>query len=319
MVRFLARRLLFGVLVLWLISVAVFMLFFVAPHDPARTIAGRQATAETVALVRHRLGLDQPILTQYGHFLTGLAHGDLGYSYYNSEPVRSLIAVRLPVTLSLTLGGAVLWLIIGVGVGVLAARRPRSPIDRGATVFVLAGLSMPTFLVGLLLLYFLFFRLHLVGVDAFPGGGYVPLTQSPAQWAQHLVLPWLTIALVSAATYSRLTRGALLEVLGEDYVRTARSKGLSDRRVVYRHALRSALTPVVTQLGIDVGALLGGAIITENVFGLPGLGQLAVQSVTTQDPPVIVGLVLLAAFFVVVANIVVDLCYAVLDPRVARA
>lgn len=319
MVRFLARRLLFGVLVLWLISVAVFMLFFVAPHDPARTIAGRQATAETVALVRHRLGLDQPILTQYGHFLTGLAHGDLGYSYYNSEPVRSLIAVRLPVTLSLTLGGAVLWLIIGVGVGVLAARRPRSPIDRGATVFVLAGLSMPTFLVGLLLLYFLFFRLHLVGVDAFPGGGYVPLTQSPAQWAQHLVLPWLTIALVSAATYSRLTRGALLEVLGEDYVRTARSKGLSDRRVVYRHALRSALTPVVTQLGIDVGALLGGAIITENVFGLPGLGQLAVQSVTTQDLPVIVGLVLLAAFFVVVANIVVDLCYAVLDPRVARA
>jgi peptide/nickel transport system permease protein len=317
--RFLVRRLLFGVLVLWLISVAVFVLFFVAPHDPARTIAGRQATAQTVALVRHRLGLDQPVLTQYGHFLIRLAHGDLGYSYYNSEPVRSLIAARLPVTLSLTLGGAVLWLVAGVGIGVIAARRPRSLLDRGATVFVLAGLSMPTFLVGLLLLYFLFFRLHLAGVDAFPGGGYVPLTQNPAQWAQHLVLPWLTVALVSAATYSRLTRGALLEVLGEDYVRTARSKGLSDRRVVYRHALRSALTPVVTQLGIDVGALLGGAIITENVFGLPGLGQLAVQSVTTEDLPVIVGLVLLASFFVVAANIAVDLLYAVLDPRVSRA
>jgi peptide/nickel transport system permease protein len=188
--------------------------------------------------------------------------------------------------------------------------------DRAATVFVLGGLSMPTFLVGLLLLYVLFFRLHLAGVNAFPGGGYIPLTQSPAQWAQHLILPWLTLALVSAATYSRLTRGSLLEVLGEDYVRTARSKGLSERRVVYRHALRSALTPVITQLGIDVGALLGGAIVTEDVFGLPGLGQEAVQSVTTQDLPVIVGIVLLASFFVVVANIIVDLLYAVLDPRV---
>jgi peptide/nickel transport system permease protein len=314
--RFLVRRILFGILVLWLISVAVFVLFFVAPHDPARTIAGRQATAQTVALVQHRLGLDQPVLEQYWHFLTRLAHGDLGYSYYNSEPVRSLIFARLPVTLSLTLGGAVLWLILGVGIGVTAARRPRSIFDRGATVFVLGGLSMPTFLVGLLLLYVLFFRLHLAGVDAFPGGGYVPFTQSPAQWAQHLILPWLTLALVSAATYSRLTRGSLLEVLGEDYVRTARSKGLSERRVIYRHALRSALTPVITQLGIDVGALLGGAIVTEDVFGLPGLGQAAVQSVTTQDLPVIVGIVLLASFFVVVANIVVDLLYAVLDPRV---
>ena len=175
---------------------------------------------------------------------------------------------------------------------------------------------MPTFLVGLLLLYVLFFRLRLAGVDAFPGGGYVPFTESPAQWVQHLVLPWLTLALVSAATYSRLTRGSLLGVLGEDYIRTARSKGLTERRVVYRHGLRSALTPVLTQLGIDVGALLGGAIVTENVFGLPGLGQMAVQSVTTQDLPVIVGIVLLAAFFVVAANIAVDLLYAVLDPRV---
>ena len=318
MIRFLVRRVLFGVLVIWLISIAVFVLFFVAPHDPARAIAGRQATAQTVQLVQHRLGLDQPVLTQYGHFLARLAHGDLGYSYYNSEPVRSLIFARLPVTLSLTLGGAVLWLLLGVGIGVLAARRPRSVLDRAATVFVLGGLSMPTFLVGLLLLYVLFFQLHLAGVDAFPGGGYVPFTQSPAQWAQHLLLPWLTLALVSAATYSRLTRTSMLEVAGEDYVRTARAKGITERRVVYRHVLRSALTPVVTQLGIDVGALLGGAIITENVFGLPGLGQLAVQSVTTQDLPVVIGIVLLAAFFVVVANIGVDFMYAVLDPRVRR-
>ena len=318
MIRFLVRRVLFGVLVIWLISIAVFVLFFVAPHDPARAIAGRQATAQTVQLVQHRLGLDQPVLTQYGHFLARLAHGDLGYSYYNSEPVRSLIFARLPVTLSLTLGGAVLWLLLGVGIGVLAARRPRSALDRAATVFVLGGLSMPTFLVGLLLLYVLFFQLHLAGVDAFPGGGYVPFTQSPAQWAQHLLLPWLTLALVSAATYSRLTRTSMLEVAGEDYVRTARAKGITERRVVYRHVLRSALTPVVTQLGIHVGALLGGAIITKNVFGLPGLGQLAVQSVTTQDLPVVIGIVLLAAFFVVVANIGVDFMYAVLDPRVRR-
>ena len=177
-------------------------------------------------------------------------------------------------TLSLALGAAVLWLLLGIPIGVIAATpaalaaRPRRDGLRRSV-----GLSMPTFLLGLLLLYFLFFRLHLAGVDWFPGGGYVPFTQSPAQWAQHLILPWLTLALVSAATYSRLTRGSLLEVLGEDYVRTARSKGLSERRVVYRHGLRSALTPVVTQLGIDVGALLGGAIVTENVFGLPGLGR----------------------------------------------
>jgi len=316
MVRFIIRRLLFGVLVLWLISVAVFVLFFVAPHDPARGIAGRLATPETVALVRHRLGLDRPVLQQYGHFLAQLAHGNLGYSYYNSESVRSLIVSRLPVTVSLTLGAAVIWLVAGVGIGVLAARRPRSAVDRGATLFVLTGLSMPTFLVGLLLLYFLFFRLHLAGVNSFPGGGYVPFTEDPLLWAQHLVLPWLTVAFVSAATYSRLTRGSLLEVLGEDYIRTARAKGISERRVVYRHGLRSALTPVVTQLGIDVGTLLGGAIVTENVFGLPGLGQLAVQSVTTQDQPVIIGIVLLAAFLSVRASIVVDLLYAVLDPRV---
>ena len=318
MLRFLIRRTLFGVLVLWLISVAVFVLFFVAPHDPARAIAGRQATAQTVALVRHRLGLDQPVLTQYGEFLARLAHGDLGYSYYNSEPVRSLILVRVPVTLSLTLGGAVLWLLLGVSTGVTAARHPRSLRDRTATVFVLGGLSMPTFLVGLLLLYTLFFRLHLAGIEFFPGGGYVPFTQSPLQWAQHLLLPWLTLAVVSAAAYSRLTRGSLLEVLSEDYVRTARAKGLSENRVIYRHGLRSALTPAVTQLGIDVGALLGGAVITETVFGLPGLGQLAVQSVTTQDLPVVIGIVLVAAFFVVIANIVVDFLYAVLDPRVRR-
>jgi peptide/nickel transport system permease protein len=319
MLRFLAHRLLLGLVVLWIVSVAVFVLFFVTPHDPARLIAGRLATPQTVALVNHRLGLDRPLPDQYGGFVWRALHGDLGYSYYSSAPVRQLVASRLPVTVSLVLGAAVLWLVLGVGVGVAAARRPRSVTDRVGTVFVLTGLSMPTFLVGLLLIYFLFFRLHLAGVDLFPAGGYVPLSQDPVGWAQHLLLPWITLAVVIAATYSRLTRSSLLEVLGQDYIRTARSKGLSEERVVYRHGLRSALTPVVTQLGIDIGGLLGGVIVTEQVFGLPGLGQLAWQSVTNQDLPVIIGTVLIASLFIVVANILVDLSYAFLDPRVRLA
>jgi peptide/nickel transport system permease protein len=316
MLRFFARRLLLGLLVLWITSGAVFVLFFVAPHDPARLIAGKLATPQTVALVNHRLGLDRPLPDQYASFMGRLLHGDLGYSYYNSAPVRSLLASRLPVTASLALGAAAVWTVVGVGVGVAAARRPRSMVDRGGTLLVLTGLSMPTFLVGLLLIYFLFFRLHLAGFGLFPASGYVPLTQDPGGWAQHLLLPWITLATVTAATYSRLTRSSLLEVLGEDYLRTARAKGLPEGRVVYRHGLRSALTPVVTQLGVDLGTLLGGVIVTEQVFGLPGLGQLAWQSVTTQDLPVIMGIVLVASAFIVLANLLVDLGYALLDPRV---
>ncbi len=316
MFRFIIRRSLFGLLVLWIVSVAVFVLFFITPSNVARTIGGRLATQETLTLINHRLGLDRPLLAQYGHFLWRLLHGDLGYSYYNSTPVRDLLMSRLPITASLVVGAAILWLVGGIVVGVLAARKPRSLADRSSTVFVLTGLSMPTFLLGLLLIYFLFFRLHLAGIDWFPAAGYVPLTQNPVSWSQHLILPWLTLALVTAATYSRLTRSSLLEVLGEDYIRTARSKGLSEGVVVYKHGLRSALTPVVTQFGIDVGTLLGGAIVTEKIFGLGGVGALSVDAVTTQDLPVIIGTVLLAAFFIVVANLIVDVLYAVLDPRV---
>ena len=316
MVRFFVRRVLFGLLVMWIISVAVFVMFFVAPHDVARLLAGRQATPETVAAVRHNLGLDRSVLAQYGSFLWRLVHGNLGFSYYNSEPVTHLLVSRLPVTASLVLGGVALWLALGVGGGVLAATRPRSAADRTVTTLSLLFYSMPTFLLGLLLLYFLFFRLHLAGVDAFPGSGYVPLTQSPSGWADHLVLPWFTVALATAAVYSRLTRGSMLDVLGEDYIRTARAKGIGNMRLIYVHGLRSALTPVVTQVGIDLAVLLGGVLVTEQIFGLPGLGQLAVLSITTRDLPVVIGIVLLASFFVVVANIVVDLLYAVLDPRV---
>jgi peptide/nickel transport system permease protein len=316
LLRFFGRRVTEGAAVLLVVSVAVFVMFFVAPHNVARLLAGKQATAQTVADVARRLGLDRPVLDQYWSFLWGWLHGNLGYSYYSSEPVSSLIAARAPVTISVALGAAVIWLIIGIGTGVLAARRPRSLADRSATAAGLVFYSLPPFLLGLLLLFFLFFQLHRAGVDLFPGGGYVGLLADPAGWAQHLVLPWLTLALITATTYERLTRGALLDVLGEDYIRTARAKGLTERRVVYRHGLRSALTPVVTQFGIDLGTLLGGAIVVETVFGLPGLGALAVSSVPNQDLPVIIALVMLAAAFIVVANILVDLLYACLDPRV---
>lgn len=316
MTRFLLRRLLAGVVILWVVSVAVFALFFIAPHNVAQRLAGRDATPQTVADVTRRLGLNRPVIDQYGSFLWHLVHGNLGYSFYNSEPVTSLIGSRIAVTASLVIGGAVLWLLIGITSGVLAATHPRSWIDRGATFFAVVFYSMPTFLLGLILLYALFFRLHLAGIAIFPGSGYVPLTQNPASWAQHLILPWIAVALTTAATYTRLTRAGMLDALSEDYIRTARAKGVPERTVTYRHALRAALTSVVTQLGIDVGVLLGGAVITENVFGLPGLGQLAIQSVTQQDLPVIIGIVMLGATFVVLANLAVDLFYVVLDPRV---
>jgi peptide/nickel transport system permease protein len=316
MARFLLRRIFFGLVVMWVVATAVFILYFVAPHDPAQTIAGRQATAQTLELVRHRLGLDRPLLDQYGRYLWRLIHGDLGYSYVNSQPVTTIIKQDLPITASVAIGGAVIWLSIGVTSGVLAATRPRSAADRTVTGLSLFFYSMPTFLLGELFLLVLFYRLHLAGVRFFPGGGYVGITHSPADWLKHMILPWLTVALVTAATYSRLTRGALLDVLGEDYIRTARSKGLSERRVLYRHALRSALTPVATQFGIDLGTFLGGIVLTETVFSLPGLGQQIYQSISRQDLPVIIGLALLASAFIVVANIAVDALYSLLDPRV---
>jgi peptide/nickel transport system permease protein len=314
--RFLVRRVLLGVVVMWIISVAVFALFFIVPNNVARTLAGRQATPQTVALIAHRLGLDQPIWKQYLDFAGNALRGNLGYDYYHQVPVTHLMGAALPITLSLVVGGAVLWLVLGVVNGVVSAIRPRSFTDRSLTVFSLFFYSMPSFLLGLLLLYFLYFRLTLAGTSIFPAGGYAPLTDGVGPWVQHMILPWLTLALVSAATYTRLTRGAMLDVLGEDYIRTARSKGISELRGIVLHSLRSALTPVVTQFGIDVGLLLGGAGVTETVFSLPGLGKAAIDAIGQQDLPVIIGIVLFASAAVVAANIVVDLLYAVLDPRV---
>ncbi len=320
MLRFLVRRLLYGIIVLWVIVTAVFFLFFVAsPGDPARLFAGKQATPETVDLVRHQLGLDQPVHVQYGQYLRGFLQfpPDLGESFLTHEKILDAIVRQMPVTLSVAFGAAVLWLLIAIPVGVLAATRPRSLADRGATIFALAGISLPSFVLGMIVFNVLFFiPATRWGVHLFEVSGWTPFTESPAGWLRHLVLPWITLALLYAATYSRLTRGSLLETLGEDYIRTARAKGLPERTVVYRHGLRSAITPIVTLFGLDFGALLGGTIITEKIFGLPGIGQYALNSVLNHDLPAIMGTVLFAAFFVVLMNVVVDIVYALLDPRV---
>ncbi|MCA2221546.1 ABC transporter permease [Nonomuraea aurantiaca] len=314
--RFLLRRALLGVLVLWLVTLGTFLLFFVAPSDPARTLAGRQATPEQVELIRHNLGLDRPILVQYLDYLNRLIHGDLGQSYFSGESIGKLLSQDFPPTASLVIGGAILWVVIGVGAGVISATRARSLLDRVVTFLALAAVSMPTFVVGLLLLYFLFFQLSMAGAPLLPPDSYVPLTDSPGEWARHLILPWITLAMVQAASYVRLTRGSMLDILGEDYIRTARAKGVPEGRVIYRHGLRAALTPVVTQLGVDVGTLIGGVVVTESVFGLGGIGQAVVQAFVSGDLPVIMGVVVLATTAVVVANLLVDITYGLLDPRI---
>ena len=318
MARFLVRRIFEGLIVLWLVTVGVFIIFYIGPgpKSVARALAGESATPQVVAAVSHRLLLDRPIWVQYGHFLWLLLHGNLGYSFYHDQSVNSILAAAFPITLSLVIGAAILWVVMGVLSGVVSAVRSRSLADRTFTVLALFFYSMPTFVLGLLFLLFFYYELTIHGLALFPGSGYTPITVNPWEWFRGLILPWFTLALVSAATYTRLTRGSMLDVMGEDYIRTARAKGLSERRVIFRHSLRAALTPIVTQFGLDVGILLGGAVITEQVFALPGLGFTAVQAITQQDLPVIIGVVIVAATAVVVANIIVDAFYAVLDPRV---
>lgn len=335
MARFLIRRLLLGLLVLWIVSVAVFYMFFdlhsSGPKSVASRICGKQCSSQQILGVEERLHLTDPLAKQYWYFLfgypghdtpngpprdRGLLHGDLGYSYVNQQSVNSILKGAFPITLSLALGASVLWLAMGVASGIWSAIRPRSFLDRFFTFLALLFYSMPTFVLGLVLLLTLYFQLTKHGLAWFPATGYVSLTSDPYQWARHLLLPWFTLAAVTAAAYTRLTRGSMLDVLGEDYIRTARAKGLSERRVVFRHGLRAALTPIVTQFGIDLGTLLGGAIITEVVFGLPGMGFEAVRAITSNDLPIIIGVVVVATTAIVLANIVVDILYAVLDPRV---
>jgi peptide/nickel transport system permease protein len=317
MVRFLVRRIITGILVLWLVATGTFFLFFTAVpvQTVARNLAGRAATPGVLAQVTKYYGLDRPVLAQYLTFLHKLIKGNLGQSFLTQQSVTTIIKQDLPVTASVVVGGVALWLIAGLAVGILSATRARSLFDRIATVGVLAGVSAPTFVVGELLIIFVFVQLNQHGISWIQTG-YAPLSQGVVPWLGTMILPWITLAIVQAAVYTRLSRGSLLDTLGEDYIRTARSKGISERRVLYRHAVRSAMTPVVSQLGIDIGALLGGVLVVEQVFGLHGLGYQVVAAIPAGDQPVVIGLVILAAAFVVAANIIVDMSYALLDPRV---
>lgn len=318
MFRFIVRRLLLGVLTLWLVSTSVFVLAYWVPNDPARAIAGQRATQEMVNQIRKALGLDDPLIVQYGRYMGHLVKFDLGTSYVNGQAsVWTLIKGALPTTIWLVLGAGVIWLLFGIVTGVVSATKARSLFDRASTVFVLVGISIPPAVLALTLTYVLFFQLRTsAGVNLFDVGPPGSFAADPATFLSHMLLPWIALAYLMTATYTRLTRSSMLEVLGEDYIRTARAKGLSERRVVYRHGLRAALTPVVTQFGVDIGALIGGTLVTESVFGLNGFGQLIVRSLSVGDTPTIIGCTIFVALFIVVANLIVDLLYSVLDPRV---
>jgi len=314
---FLVRRIGQSILVLLITSIVVFLLFFVGPGpgQVARTFAGRLGTAARIAQIKRELHLDQPLYLQYSHWVWNLMQGNFGYDFYKGEPVSTAIASAAPATISLVIGAAIIWISYGVFTGVISAVRSRSLMDRSFTASALFFYSMPTFVLGLSLIWIFAYKLSPV-TTFFPFHGYVSFTTNPGQWFEYLILPWLTLALVTAATYTRLTRTSMLEVLGEDYIRTARSKGMKENRVITRHALRAALTPVVTLAGLDIGTALGGVIIVETLFGIPGLGWTVIQAIDTQDLPIILGITILAATFVVVANLIVDILYAVLDPRV---
>jgi peptide/nickel transport system permease protein len=318
-VRYTIRRLLWVIVLLFLVSFITFVIFYLFPSaDPAQLRAGRQPNPELVEQIRHNLGLDNPWYQQYYDYMKGLVlHFDLGFSYQNNYPVKQQIFDKVPATISLTIGAAVLWLITGIAVGVISAVRRRSVLDRTAMGLALIAISAPVYWLGLLSLYLFSSDIGKFPVPFLKGAGsYVPFSQDPSIWFQSLILPWMVLAAAFAAFYARLLRGSMIEVMSEDYIRTARAKGLSERRVILRHGLRSAMTPIVTAAGLDIGILLGGAILTESVFNIPGIGRLAFDSIQNADLPMIQGTVLMGAFFIIFANLIVDLVYAYLDPRV---
>ncbi|MFJ5218043.1 ABC transporter permease [Streptomyces sp. NPDC088354] len=329
MTRFALQRLLAALVVLLVLSVVVYALFYLLPGDPARLACGPKCSADQVDQVRTQLGLDSPAYAQYLHFLHGLVAGTdvstgvgtehcgapcLGFSYQSGEQVTSLLAERLPATASLSLGAMVLWLVIGVGSGLLSALRHGGLSERLLTTLTLAGNAVPVFIIGILLMLLF---VSVLGWLPFPS--YVPLTEDPEQWAWNLLLPWLSLAILESAKYARLTRSSMLETLAEDHVRTLRAYGVRERSVIGRHALRGALPSVIALSALDLGTMFGGAVLTESLFGIPGLGKSLVDSVSTEDLPVVVGLVLVTGFFVVLANALADVLYAVADRRVVLA
>ena len=333
MIFFIIRRLILTVFLLLLVSMITFAIFFLVPRLAGQTAyqlaaqyVGRNPIPSEIRVVEEKLGLDAPLYLQYGRYVKGIVFGVhysagtdvsycpfpcFGYSFRNQQPVWPQLMSDAPVTLSLAIGASVLWLMGGVSIGVLSALRRGSVFDRFSMGVALAGVSLPVFFTGLIALELFSYKWPI-----FPNVHYVSITSNPLLWARNLVLPWVTLAFLYAALYARLTRAGMLETMGEDYIRTARAKGLVERKVVVKHGLRAALTPIVTIFGLDLGLLLGGAILTETTFSLPGLGQFTILAIQNQDLPEILGVVMLASVFIVIANLVVDLLYAVIDPRV---
>jgi peptide/nickel transport system permease protein len=316
--RYVIRRLIWVVFVLLAITAITYIIFFVMPPtDPSINFAGKQPTPQLIAEVKKQFGLDKPLYEQYLLFVKRIFLGDqygwpgFGFSFNTRSALKPILWSRMIVTIQLALGAAVVWLCLGVPIGIISALKPRSAVDRIAMGFALFGVSAPVFWLGQLFLWIFWFKLGWAA-----GTGYVPISQSFFSWLNHMIMPWVVLALLYAAFYARMSRGNLIEVMGEDYIRTARAKGLPERTVVMRHGLRSSLTPIVTMFGMDLGALLGGAIITETVFNLQGIGQYAVQSVTSGDLYAVLDVTIFAAFFVTFANLIVDIIYAYLDPRV---
>ena len=312
MLRFAARRLIGMVAVLFAISVIVFLIFNVIPNsDPAARIAGRNANPALIARVSADLGLDRPLPVQYLTMMKQIFTGELT-SYATDQNVADQIWRGLPATLSLTIGAAVLWMALAIWFGYLSAVRAGGFIDRALTILALVGISMPVFWLAAILLYFLSFKAQL-----FPTGSYVPLTDDPVQWAYHLILPWFTLAVLYVGFYSRVLRSNMLDSMNEDYVRTARAKGISERQVRIRHVLRNSMIPIVTLFGLDFGAVVGGgAILTETVFNINGVGLYAGHAIGKLDLPPLMAVTMFGAFFIVLFNTIVDILYAVLDPRI---
>ncbi|MEV7022656.1 ABC transporter permease [Kitasatospora sp. NPDC093558] len=333
MFAYIIRRIFAAVVLLLVVSAVTFAIFFLLPRIAGETTdqlaaqyVGKNPSPEAIAAVKQNLGFDQPLYTQYWNFLKGLVGGAeykfgpdpvtchvpcFGYSFKNHIEVWPELTKRIPITLSLAIGAAVLWLVSGVTTGVISALKPRSVFDRIAMGISLAGVSLPVFFTGALLLTVFSYEWPILD-----NLQYVDFTDDPLMWARNLILPWISLAFLYSALYARLTRAGMLETMSEDYIRTARAKGLVESKVVTRHGLRAALTPVVTIFGMDLGLLLGGALITEQVFSLQGVGAFAVQAISDNDLPKILGVTLLAAFFIVACNLVVDLLYALVDPRV---
>jgi peptide/nickel transport system permease protein len=326
MFPYIVRRIFVMILMLTILSIVTFLLFNAVPTDPAMLTCGKTCTPEIVAANRIRLGLDQPLYVQYIDWIKGIFVGRtygsgsatfecstpcLGYSFRNGEEVTTMILNALPVTLYLAVGAFVLWMVVGIWSGIVAAKNHGKWKDRAIMGISLIGYSLPVFFVGLLLLIFVIVRWNVL-----PYPNYESPFKDPVAFFQTMILPWTTLAILYAAYYTRLTRSQMLETMGEDYIRTARAKGLPERVVFRKHAFRAGLTPIVTSAGLDLAGLLGGAVITEYIFSLPGLGRLAIGAVTEYDLPTITATVLVAAVFVIVANLIVDILYAAIDPRV---